>query len=402
MIFLTLSYLSKTPGIGGNIKSTPDDFLVEEISENGQVYELNNQITNSDFENGQFVHFILQKRDWSTSSAISEIAKRLRMGPKRFNTAGIKDKVAHTTQLVSAYGVSKEKILAVNIKDIKINGAWLANDKVRIGSLLGNRFTIKSDGSSNDPETISKIYLELNGIFPNYFGSQRFGSTRNNTHIIGQKMLLGKFDEAVGHFLFDTDGEQNQSAVNARKNLSETKNYSLALKEFPKYLRLERTVIAHLSSHPSDYLGALRKLPRNILLLFVHAFQSHLFNHQLSERIYSGAIELEIGEFYCSENFGFPDTSRPSDQGIIAGKLIGFDSPISKTEEDLLSSYGLSKDSFRNKSVPELSLKGSYRPLFSPLKEFTFDAKSSTFRFSLSSGSYATVALREFIDKNKK
>jgi tRNA pseudouridine13 synthase len=398
---LKLNYLSRTPGIGGTIKTSADDFVVEEISEEGQVYQLDTSLS-IESESGKFVHFILQKKDWSTSSAISEIAKRLHVGPKRFNTAGIKDKIAHTTQLSSAYGLTKDQILNLNIKDIKINGAWLAKDKVRIGSLLGNRFTIKVADSSSDQTIIDKINYELNGVFPNYFGDQRFGSSRRNTHIVGHKILLGKFDEAVAHYLFDTEGEQNQAAVNARKNLSETKNYSLALKEFPKYLRLERTIIAYLNSTPSDYLGALRKLPRNILLLFVHAFQSYMFNYFLSQRLNSGNLELGIGEYYCSDHLGFPDASKPSDSGIIAAKLIGYDSPLSKEEEELLSSFDLTKDNFRNKSVPELSLKGSYRPLFCPLKDFSFNKESSTFRFCLPSGAYATVALREFIDNKNE
>ncbi len=395
-----LSYLSKTPGIGGKMKVDPTDFIVEEILENGHVLALDESFSQPD-QDGKFVHFVLQKRDWSTSSALSEIARRLKIGSKRLDCAGIKDKVAHTTQLASIYGVSKEQLLSVNIKDIKINGAYLAKDKVRIGSLLGNRFTIKLTDSESNDQTVKAIYDELNGLFPNYFGDQRFGSTRKNTHIIGHKILLGKFDEAVEHFLMDYEGEENQTAVMARKNLSESRDYKAALKEFPKYLRLERTVISHLSVHPTDYLGALRKLPRNIFLLFVHAFQSHIFNAQLSERIKKGPLELGIGEFYCSNNHGFPDTSRAEPEGIIAGKLVGYDSPLSKEEEELLSLYSLSKESFRNKSVPELSLKGSYRPLLSPLKDFQYSSKDSTFRFCLSSGSYATVALREFIDKNK-
>ena len=56
---MKLTYLSKTPGIGGTIKTSPDDFLVEEISESGEVYELNKPFLAED-GSGQFVHFVLQ------------------------------------------------------------------------------------------------------------------------------------------------------------------------------------------------------------------------------------------------------------------------------------------------------------------------------------------------------
>jgi len=122
---------------------------------------------------------------------------------------------------------------------------------------------------------------------------QRFGSTRRNTHLIGLKILRGRFDEAAHLFLCDTKGEENQQATQARKDLEETGDYKKALKEFPKYLRLERKVIAYLEKYPGNYANALRRLPRSILLLFIHALQSHIFNQSLSQRIEQ---ELRVAE----------------------------------------------------------------------------------------------------------
>ena len=117
-----LTYLSKAQGIGGTIKSAPEDFLVEEITEDGTVLELDKPFSKPD-EPGRFVHFVLQKNNWSTSSALSEIADRLRMNPRYLNAAGNKDKTAITTQLASAGGTTKDKILALGIRDIKINSS---------------------------------------------------------------------------------------------------------------------------------------------------------------------------------------------------------------------------------------------------------------------------------------
>ena len=77
-----LAHLSKTSGIGGTIKSSPEDFIVEEIGSDGKIYSVSETPENpsdlpKDVTNGRFVHFILQKTDWSTNSAVSEISKRL-------------------------------------------------------------------------------------------------------------------------------------------------------------------------------------------------------------------------------------------------------------------------------------------------------------------------------------
>jgi tRNA pseudouridine13 synthase len=394
---MMLLHLSKTDGIGGTIKSMPEDFIVEEISSDGTVLELDKKSTKPDSE-GEFVHFILQKKDWATSSAIHEIGKRLGVGKKRFSYAGTKDKTAISTQLVSAYDIPKERILSLKIKDIQINGAWVADDKVRLGQHIGNRFTIRVEGAlENAQDTVGRIRQELSEQFPNYFGEQRFGTTRRNTHHIGQKLLQGRMEDALKLFLCDTEGEKNREASEARKALAETGNYSQASMDYPKHLRLERTVIAHLDRYPGNYANALRKLPRTILLLFVHAFQSDLFNRLLSDRIAEGELVLEEGEYFCSGDFGFPDISKAEAEGWICGKIIGYESPLNGREKNLLEELGMEKESFRMRSMPEIASKGTYRTLMAPLIDFKFNA--DTFSFALPKGAYATVAMREFIDK---
>ena len=400
-----LTYLSKTSGINGDLKSRPEDFIVEEIGSDGTVFEIDKTVIKPD-EEGKFVQFILQKKNWSTSSALSELAKRFGLSQKRFNSAGTKDKLSISTQLASAFSISKEKLLAVQIKDIKITGAWIAKDKVRLGQLLGNRFTLTARNCENNAqEKIAKILPELNRTFPNYFGEQRFGSTRKNTHIIGEKILQGNTEEAVRIFLCDSEGKEAQEALQARKSFADSGDHTAALKYYPKYLRLERSVLAYLERYPGDYTNALRRLPRNILLLFVHAFQSHIFNSLLSERLAGGMPELEKGEYYCGETLGFPDVSKAEAEGWVMGKLIGYDTPLNEREKMMLEKLGIAKEAFRLKSLPEIASKGTYRTLFAPLKDFNFNTDthigsdvSALFRFALPAGSYATVAMREFLD----
>ena len=65
--------------------------------------------------------------------------------------------------------------------------------------------------------------------------------------------------------------------------------------------------------------------------------------------------------------------------------------------------FGINKDSFKIKSLPELSMKGAYRPILSPFKDFSYTDIVGTsdlnLEFSIPSGSYATIFLNE-ITKN--
>ncbi len=390
----SLSHFSKTPGIGGKIKSYPENFIVEEILPDGTVLELDKKITFPD-RGEKFLHFVLQKKNWTTEKAIRIIASRLRLSHKRFNYAGNKDKVAITTQRVSAFALKKEELLSKNFPEIKINGAWYEEEKVRLGSLLGNRFSIKIDDAKNI-ENAKKIYSELGGKFPNYFGEQRFGSNRKNTHKVGLAILRNRFEEAAEIFLTDVEGEDNEKAREARMRLKEEQNFSRALQYFPKHLHLERKVLEHLAKNPNDFVNAFRKIPRFTLLLFIHAFQSYLFNLELSERIKNKDLDAKENEYYCGENFyGFPDLEKKQENGWLVMNVVGYETELNKYEEELLEKFGITKEAFSVRSFPEISSKGGRRTAFSPFKDFSFSG--SVFRFSLAKGSYATSALREFM-----
>ena len=388
------AYLSRTPGIGGEIKFSPESFLVEEITPAGEVLEINRK-TEQEGEVGDYTHFVLQKRDWSTAGAIRAISKKLRIGQGRFDYAGTKDKTGITTQLVSAFRVDAPILLSLSIKDIRINGAWPAKEKVRMGSLLGNRFTIEWRGEGNPEEGVEKTHAELKGKFPNYFGPQRFGTTRKNTHIVGELMAKRRFQEAATAFLCDSAGEEHEQASAARTELRKTMDFSRALKEFPKHLRLERAMLHHLSQHPNDFINAFRRLPRPILLLFVHAFQSYLFNELLSERIEEGPLVPEEGEGMCGTSpLGFPDPASPGDDWIV-GRIIGYETPPNEREKRILEKHEVSPADFKLPQLPEISSKGTLRMLLAPYPHFSFS--ENTFRFSLPSGCYATSLLREFM-----
>ncbi|MBI5229373.1 tRNA pseudouridine(13) synthase TruD [Candidatus Micrarchaeota archaeon] len=404
----------------GMFEFAPEEFIVEEITKEGLVLELDKQIEkegDGNLEKDYFTHFILQKREWNTLQALSAISRALHIGAKRLNFAGTKDRNAITTQLCSAFAVPSEKILSLKIKDIQINGAWKEKEKVRLGDLLGNRFTItlskENCGKNVEAEKIKKNASKNNYCIPNYFGQQRFGSMRGNSHLIGKLMLQGKYEEAVLNFLcFPGD---DKLGAEARKQLEKEKDFAAALGYFPRHLKYERTILGQLAKNPRDFIGAFRKLPRTLQLIFIHAFQSFLFNELLKKRVEEKRLFVgAIGDFYCnSDSYGFPEIDSAkaiedyaeatavneriqSGSCFLAGHLIGYETDLTQDEAFLLEREGIEKEAFRLKSMPELHSKGSLRPLFVPLKDFAVLFPSPVkIGFSLPSGSYATVAIEE-------
>ncbi len=391
------------PRVKGLIKQNPEDFIVEEIMSDGTVLEIDKNIEKTD-KNGRFLYFVLQKKQWSTEGAISRLSRGLHAKFKRFNWAGTKDKQAITTQLVSGFAVNKKAIQHIKLKDIQINGVWYEDKKLKLGDLTGNRFKIKIQNieDQNAAEKIQKINEQLGGKFVNYFGEQRFGTIRKNTHLIGEQIIKEDYEAAVREFLMNEKGEINEEASQARINLRETLNYEKALEEFPSYLRLERTMIEWLAKYPNDYVNALRKIPRGISLLFMHAFQSYIFNLELSERVKNKDFEAKENEYYCTLNkYGFPEIEKKADKSentqdrILCTNIIGYESQTNEIEDRLLDQFNVTKENFKLKQFQELSSKGTFRPFFTPYKNLRFISEDAQISFDLSSGSYATVLLQK-------
>lgn len=396
--------LTKQAGIGGEVKTEPEDFIVKEITGSGIMLEPGKKYTAEDLEEsrnpeGKFTTFVLEKKNWDTIRAVLEIGKRMGKGRKSVSYAGTKDKRSISVQLACVYGVEPANVESVKLKDISINGAW-RSDGIELGSNIGNGFSIAVKDVAK-ADNIPSIVDELNGVFPNYFDRQRFGYRLNNARV-GLAILKGNPEEAVMNFLTDSSNENDQEARACRKELKDTQDFQKALEYFPRHLRFERTMIAYLAQY-KNFANAIRKIPRGIAIMFVHSVENLIFNAALEERIRQGNFESRL---HCKKNFyGFPDldkVSKDGTDGFPLGSLIGYetkDEDISEYEKEVMERMGITKETFKIKSMPELSMKGAYREILSPFKDFSYSLreKDAVLNFSIPSGVYATIFLNELI-----
>jgi tRNA pseudouridine13 synthase len=379
------AYKSSVAGVGGRLKSLPQDFVVEEITPEGVVLEVGGCVERSKAL-ADYTVFTLEKTNWDTLRAVGEMAKRVGETRKRFSFAGTKDKKAVSTQAVSAYRVPAERLLGVRIKDIFLRDFGYSDYPVELGCLSGNRFTVVVRGvrffEGDARSRIESVWAQLSDGFPNYFGLQRFGVRRPITHIVGRKIVFGDFEGAVMTYLCDVFEGEEEASFLARKRLRDEGDFREALKYFPSHLGYELALLNSLVERPGDYAGALQRLPRELQLMFVHAYQSFIFNRSLSEYILSGRFVERL-------------------------PLVGFETVPDSVTQVVLDAEGVSPADFRVKGVPRLGSRGSLRECFDFARNFELVGVSEdelnggscslVLRFSLSAGSYATVFLREFM-----
>ncbi len=366
-------YRSRTEGIGGVLKQDPSDFIVREITPDGRVLEVEGNL-GGDMLPGAYTHFTLVKRNWETMRAIKEIAKSVGVSRKRFAFAGTKDKRALTAQRVTAYQVPVEKLQKVGLKDIVLKDFGYGDENIGLGSLWGNAFTVKVREAAEDAaDKVDEIGGEIMPGFPNYFGLQRFGEVRPITHEVGFHLVKGDFEAAVMTYLaksFDGEGEAGE----ARRHLEETRDFKAALQEFPQNLGYEKALLNHLVEREGDYTGALKRLPGNLQRMFVHAYQSHVFNRALS---------VCLREGYTVEKL----------------PLVGYDVPADDISARILEADGVEPDDFQIRGFRRLSSRGDYRDCFKAAEQLNVkvDGGTAVFDFRLEKGCYATVFLREFM-----
>jgi tRNA pseudouridine13 synthase len=398
-------YGTADPGIGGHLRESPEDFVVEELS----------APTGTD---GDYLVVRLTRRNWEQQHLVRELARRLGISHRRIAWAGTKDRRAVTTQLVSLYRVTEEQVRKLSLRDVTLEPVGRAREGLALGQLTGNRFGITIRGC--DPhdlrERVTRIAEGVAAGIPNYYGIQRFGVIRPITHLVGEAILNEDWEQAVMIYVARSFPQEPEATRAARQAYAERRNVRQALREFPVHLSYERAMLHHLQEKHGDFPGALRVLPPRLLSLFVSAFQSWLFNELLSRRMEAGtpASEPVAGDLILFAD-GKTDVVTPAGlpaariqvsrgRAVTALFIAGDDfrahpgCEITRLE-DLLGQRGIGAESFRKASAfVGTAYDGTVRRmfLFPPVTART-EPDAVHLVFTLGPGEYATTVCREFM-----
>ncbi len=423
-----LLYGTSAPGLGGRLKIDPVDFEVDEISR----YPMPDP-------QGRFTIVRAEARDVEQNALVQRLQRALALPPGAVGFAGTKDRRAVTRQLLSL-PLPPERLDGLSLSGVRLLEPYRAREGLNLGHLYGNRFRLRIRGLDLAPEELATraeaAWAELREAhgFPNFFGPQRFGEVRPVTHLVGRALVKGSASDAVEAYLTAGVGESVPEGHEARRAYAAHHDPVRALREFPETFSFERTLLAKLAQGRSGE-GALRALPRTLRQLFVHAYQSYLFNLALSSRVQrghglgvplvgdrvlrlspdgleSGSEPLPVGEDNLPEVTQWVRSGRAR----VAGPLVGTETPRQEGEpglivEEVLDREGLSRKDFHIPEAPELSSRGTYRSLLAPLPLRVFPEararaeahpemtgeRSIRFDLVLEKGQYATVLLREFM-----
>ena len=399
-----LPYLTADiPGIGGDIKTIPADFVVEEIPQ----YERSG--------NGTHVYVFIQKKNMSTQDVIEYIARELGVRRQDVGYAGRKDARAITRQWLSIEHIDPKTLSKIETKNLKILDITRHTNKLKVGHLQGNRFTIRLRNISK-PLPESKLITEkvLNILstkgVPNYFGPQRFGY-RGDSHLIGQAAVKHDTQAFFDVLLGRPELNSQDEFVNARR-LYEQGEYEAALYEWNSAFGDHRKALKSLIQSDGNTKKAFRQFNRNLIRLLISAWQSDLFNRVLALRMPRIDTLLDGDMAYKHENgacFTVEDAAGEQPRCDVfnispTGPLVGsrmkrLTGPAGEIENTVLDEVSLNEDDL--KRLKKTGGVGGRRPLrFRPdnviiNSDVDEHGEHLELHFDLPSGCYATVLLRE-------
>lgn len=321
----------------------------------------------------------------------------------------------------------------MRLKDVELKAAGRSNKKISLGDLWGNRFMITiRDIDLTVEETVSRVEAitkELENGGPNFFGVQRFGEQRPVTHVVGKAILEGDIRDAAMTYIARPFPDEPDDIKKVRQYVWDTGDLKEGLKNYPVRLQFERAMMNHLIANPGDHTGAFRVLSPNLQKMFLHAYQSYIFNLILGQRLVSG-LSINIayaGDIVCFKNqMGLPDTSRlqkvtednldginnlvNKGRAFVTAPLVGYETEFARgmpgeIEEKIVKDMGIDLEDFKVPLMPELASKGLRREIIIPVKPEFSAAEDRinpgktelTLCFSLQKGSYATTILREYM-----
>lgn len=409
-------FYTETPGIGGKLKKYPEDFRVEERIDLFEETE------------GEYTIAKVWSRNWETNRLIRKLSQSLNISRDDIAFAGTKDKRAITVQWMS-FKTGPENLESLSVKDVEILDKFTSHRSLYIGAHTGNDFEIvvrdlePSEDEVKDRTDEIGEKIKEHGGFPNWFGVQRFGTIRPITHKIGKMIIDGQFEDAVKLYIANPFEGEDERCYDARERLENDWEYKEALDYYPHMLTFEKRIIRHISNNPDDYVGALKTLPHNLLMMFVHAYQSYLFNKIICGRINRGhpVDDVLAGDILLpADKDGLPNKNTKVEvternlkkassmvkqcKAYVSATLFGSQSSFSggemgEIEREIIEEEGVKKDDFIIPRISSISSRGTRREIFSPVKDLELNVEPGGFNisFGLNKGSYATTLLREFM-----
>ncbi len=385
-------------GLGGRIRSRPEDFLVEEIPLRPPTGR------------GDVTRVQIEKRATPTFDVLLFLSKAVKVSERRIGYAGLKDARAVARQYVSVPKVAPERFHGLRHPKFRVLSAERDAKALKIGHLKGNRFTIRVRDPNLERVDAARTTLErlVSRGMPNGYGTQRYG-VRQDGHLLGRAMVREDWGGFMDLLLGDPAPSEMNPSVREARRCYDAGDLEQAYALFPLKHRWEKRALKVLmrGGSPRDAFEIIGSGPKRIWL---SAWQSYLFNCILHRRVQDDTFDrLEPGDLGWLHGSGALFQADEHDADLArrhraspTGPLLGYDPRVptgrpGEIEREVLEAEGADAEAFR---TSHCRARGGRRPLRVRLREATLAVESDgsvVVRFVLPPGAFATVVMEHLM-----
>ena len=271
----------------------------------------------------KYLHFTLYKENQDTHMVLNILANILKKDRKGFGIAGTKDKRARTAQRVSIAFVTPRSLVRslqevrqkerkfrekrnMKEREIIINAGDFNFEKtgLELGHLSGNRFSLvlRNCVAESDGVIDAALSSVMERGFINYFGLQRFGTSAVKTSDVGLAMIKEKWEEAVDLVLKPRANERHDMAL-CRRIWWQYRDANMALKVLStKGTSIEAKLLFGMKSTKQRcHVSALNMIPKHSRLMYLHSYQSLIWNRVVSRRLKEFGTKVLAGDLFIEE-----------------------------------------------------------------------------------------------------
>lgn len=249
------------------LKSLPDDFEVEELSD-------------FPLRGGSFAVYLLTKKSLGTPEAITAVAARWNIPRHAISYGGLKDKHAVTRQWVTIQRGPRQ-----DLKQEHFTLAYQGQSDRAFGphDIAANRFHIVMRNLTHGAahEIVAQREAVARDGVPNYFDDQRFGSLGASGEFIAKPWCLGDYERALWLALAEANAHDRPGDKVEKELIRDLWGKWIECKAaLSKSSR--RSIVTYLCDHPTRFREALALMRQDMRSLWLAAFQSDLWNLILS------------------------------------------------------------------------------------------------------------------------
>ncbi len=245
------------------IKQRPQDFSVTES------YRFKSM------ERGRYFVYLMEKQKLSTFDAAEAIRERFGLPPGAISFCGLKDKQAHTQQLIAIEGAD------VSFQEPRLRLKFLGrtDHPLTAANTTSNRFSVTvRDVRKEDLGPLNGTIAEVNRLgVVNYFDSQRFGSLKHGQGFIAKDLIRGDFEAALRNYMARPSSLDRSEDAKVKRFWDKHWGNWQAKAPFAanrKYFR----VLKSLREKPRDFLTAFLQIDSRYRALLLFTYQSYLWN----------------------------------------------------------------------------------------------------------------------------